>query len=80
MARRNIVIASRNEGMDGIIVNEHNGFLCQAGDDMELAQIMKRVINMSPGERDSIVEESFETATRLSSGEVAENYLLNLGK
>ena len=35
-----ITIASKNEGMEGIIIDGENGFLCTAGDDDELASII----------------------------------------
>ena len=36
-----IVVASKNEGIDGIIIHGENGFLCNAGDVNELTKNLK---------------------------------------
>lgn len=75
MARGCIVVASRNEGVDGIIIDGENGFLCAAGDTQELALIVSRISSLSPEERRVISEKAMSTAAGLTDKLVAERYL-----
>lgn len=62
MARGCITIASRDEGMDVIIKDGINGFLCKAGDHKELASIIKRINALSCEEKMEISNKAIETA------------------
>ena len=75
MARGCITIASRNEGFDGIIVNGENGFLCKAGDDYELASIIKRISALSINEKKTISQKAIETAQTLTDFKAAKRYI-----
>lgn len=75
MARGCITIASRNEGVDGIIVDGQNGFLCEAGNVNELAAIFNRIITMAPAERRKISQNAINTVVNYSDRKVAERYL-----
>lgn len=75
MARGCITIASRNEGFDGIIINGENGFLCQAGDANELAQIMRKIESMSREEKVEMSERAIRTACALTDFKAAEMYI-----
>ena len=75
MARGCIVIASKGEGMEGIIKNGVNGFLCKAGDVEELKDIIRRICIMSISERKCISEEAKKTAVGLTDKNVAEHYI-----
>ena len=75
MARGCITIASKNEGMEGIIEDGVNGFLCKAGDKEELKTIIGTINSMSAEERLSISQKAIETATRFSDFNVAKNYI-----
>ncbi len=70
-----LVIASRNEGFDGIIKDGYNGFLCKAGDEEELKQIFEKIDSMSIEERNKIGQNAIETALGFSERAVAERYL-----
>lgn len=50
MARGCITIASKREGFDGIIKNGENGFLCEAGDEIELTEIIRHIRTLSVSE------------------------------
>lgn len=80
MARGCIVIASRNEGIDGIIVDGVNGFLCNAGDVEELTDVIKRINNLTPSEKQKISDEAIETAKRYTDEKAAMLYLSDLEK
>ncbi len=78
MARGCIVIASKNEGMDGIIVDGENGFLCEAGNVDELRMIISNINSLKPSERALISNNGIKTANSLSSYNVAKQYLSNI--
>lgn len=70
-----ITVASRNEGMEGIIEDGINGFLCKAGDEHELAEIIKKINAMPQEELNRISVNAKQTAIRLTDRNVAEAYL-----
>lgn len=75
MARGCITIASRKEGFDGIIEDGVNGFLCNAGDEIELANIIERIIDLSPEERKQISLNAWETAKTFTDYLAAKSYI-----
>lgn len=75
MARGCITIASRNEGFDGVIKNGENGFLCEAGNAIELADIIRRIRSLSISERQRISNNAIETAKRLTDEKAAKLYI-----
>lgn len=78
MARGCIVVASRNEGFDGVIKDGVNGFLCNAGDSNELAQIIVRINQLSNAEKQDISEQAIETAKWLTDSNAAKIYIENI--
>lgn len=80
MARGCIVVASRNEGFDGVIKDGVNGFLCNAGDWHELAQIIFRINQLPNAEKQDISEQAIETAKRLTDYNAAKIYIENIVK
>lgn len=75
-----ITIASRNEGMEGIIEDGINGFLCKAGDEKELAKIINRINSMPQEELNRISQNAKTTAQRLTDSNVARAYIDNVIK
>lgn len=75
MAAGCITIASRNEGMDGIIQDGVNGFLCEAGNVKELTSILNRVNQMSESDRKQLSENAILTAIKLTDKNVAKQYI-----
>lgn len=75
-----ITIASKNEGFDGIIEDGVNGFLCEAGNVDELAEIIRRIRSISANELSKISYNAIETARRLTDKNVAKDYLDNVLK
>lgn len=75
MANGCIVVASRNEGMDGIIKDGENGFLCSAGNVSELASVVQRIQNMSILERVKMSKMAIQTALKMTDELVAASYI-----
>lgn len=78
MSKGLITIASKNEGMEGIIIDGVNGFLCKAGDSDGLASILLRIENMDTDELNKISKNAQETAYNLSDKAVAKMYINNV--
>lgn len=78
MALGCITIAARHEGIDGIIEDGENGFLCEAGNSKELAAIITRIRNMSSKELNGISRKAIEIANHYTDVKVAECYLNNI--
>ena len=75
MARGCIVIASSDEGMDGIIEHGVNGFLCKAGDSEALADIIYTIKSLSVDQLINISESGLQTAKRMNDEKMAEEYI-----
>ncbi len=80
MALGCITIAARHEGIDGIIEDGVNGFLCEAGNADELASIITRIRQMSPDDLMNISKRAKQTAIEYSDVNVANNYYNELKK
>lgn len=70
-----ITIASRDEGMDGIIQHGVNGFLCEAGNKAELTGLIREIRKMPKEELQRISANAVVTARKLTDKNVAEDYL-----
>ncbi len=70
-----IVIASKFGGVDGIIKNGENGFLCSAGDARELESVLKGIQRLDSDEKASISQRAIETAMNYTESLSAKRYL-----
>ena len=75
MALGVIPIGSKNEGIDGIIRNGENGFLCEAGNVEELTAIISRMRMMSQDQLKQLSDNAKKTANDFSDCGVAKQYL-----
>lgn len=75
MARGCIVVASRGEGMEGIIEHGKNGFMCEAGNSKELADIIRKIQNMTDEGRKAISDAAIATSLNLTDVAVAKDYI-----
>ena len=75
MAAGCITIAARDAGVDGIIKDGENGFLCEAGSEKELTAILNRIKAMTPAELKAISQKAIETAKDMTDEKVALNYI-----
>lgn len=70
-----LVIASKNEGVDGIIKHGINGFLCEAGNVDELANLIEHINNLPIEVKQNISHAAIKTACDYTDMKVAERYL-----
>ena len=75
MARGCITIASRREGFDGVIIHGENGFLCEAGNADELANLITYINTLPAAELQRISENAINTAKRLTDENAAKMYI-----
>ena len=73
-----ITIASKNGGVDGIIVDGENGFLCEENNANELAEVIQRIIQMSNEEKQAISMRARQTALNYTDSKVAARYLAEI--
>jgi len=75
-----IVIASKKEGFDGIIKHGYNGFLCEAGNTIELELLINEIKNTPLSQLSVISENAINTAKQLTDEIVADNYINSIIK
>lgn len=75
MAKGLIVIGTKGQGIDGVVKNGENGFLCESNNVDELAKVIKTVSQMSIEGRQRVSDLSIETAKELTDSKVAEHYI-----
>lgn len=75
-----IVIASRFGGIDGVVIDGENGFLCEEGNAEELAEVFKKIVRLSPEEKKRIAGNAIETAKKFTDANVAKMYLDSITK
>lgn len=73
-----IVVASRFGGVDGILVDGENGFLCNAGDEAELASVLLHTASLSVEKKKKISRSAIETAKNNTDSKVAARYLAQI--
>ena len=78
MAASCITIASRNGGIDGIIKDNVNGYLCEQGNFVELIQIIEKIRTLNHDEIANLVSEGYRSAKACSDTAVAKEYLKNI--
>lgn len=75
MAKGCITVATRGQGIDGVIVDAQNGFLCEAENPQSIIEVLKRIDNMSTEELQQMSQNAQETATQMTNENVARNYI-----
>lgn len=75
-----ITIAARHEGIDGIFEDGVNGFLCEAGNAVELATIINKIRQMSPETLMRMPMKAKQTSAMYSDVNVAQRYIKELEK
>lgn len=75
MAKGCVVIGTEGQGIDGIVKNGENGFLCKARDVDGLADVIKQIVNLPQSELQEISSRAVATAVGLTDRKVAEHYI-----
>lgn len=75
MAKGCIVIGTKGQGIDGVVINGENGFLCKAGDVDVLANLIKYIVDLPKEKLKDISDKAVATASELTDRKVAEHYL-----
>ncbi|MEH7121582.1 glycosyltransferase family 4 protein, partial [Neobacillus vireti] len=73
-----IVIGSVNEGIDGVIKNNENGFLVNNGSVSEIVVVLEKIINMNVHELERVKNAGIKTSQNMSESQVARKYLENI--
>ena len=80
MSQGAIVIGSKNEGIDGIIIDKENGFLVNSKSCEELSQKILDVSKLECYEKEKIMNNAILTIKNLTSEKVAKDYLMEAVK
>lgn len=75
-----IVVAAKFSGVDGIIVDGENGFLCEAGNEEELKTVLKKIDSLSSEEKKRVSDAAVQTAMKQTETNTAEYYLKNISR
>lgn len=75
MSQGCITIGSRNEGIDGILVDGKNGCLVQPGNAEELRTCLDAIAAASAAEKQAVAYEGLKTIREMTSRKTAEQYL-----
>ena len=75
MAKGCITVATKGQGIDGVIVDGENGFLCISQNVEELVKVVNKIRNLSIQELNRISKNAMDTATQLTNKKVAEMYI-----
>jgi glycosyltransferase involved in cell wall biosynthesis len=78
MAKGNIVIGSKNQGIDGIIIDGKNGFLAEAGNADDLVSVIKRIFSLPFEEKKRLLYETEQTILKNTNAMAAEHYLKSI--
>lgn len=78
MAKGCIVIGSKGTGIDGIIIDNVNGFLVESHDSNKLKNTFIKIIEMSIESRNEILDHSFDTIEKLTEKKVSIDYYTNI--
>ena len=70
-----VTIASKNGGVDGVIVSEENGYLSPEGDVDALVELYKKIELMSDEDIDRLRKNAVNTALGFKDSAVAQKYL-----
>ncbi len=79
MLTDNIVIAKKNDGIDGILLNNQNAFLIDA-DSNELAKCINKILLMKDTDIERIRQNATDTIKQLNLSSAAESYIRNINE
>ncbi|WP_162297892.1 glycosyltransferase family 4 protein [Halalkalibacillus sediminis] len=75
MSKGCITIGSIGEGIDGVIKDNQNGYLCEPRDLDGLANKLTKVLNLNRDQKEKIITKAVETARGMTQEALSRNYL-----
>lgn len=75
MAKGCITIGTRGQGIDGVIIDGYNGFLCESGNIEELTDVLMKIRRLPEDQVKQISHNAILTAQKFSDKNVADYYL-----
>ncbi len=75
MAKGCITIGSKGEGIDGVIIDGENGFLCAPGSVEELELTFRKILSLETVSKKNIIETAINTSIRMTNKNLAAEFL-----
>lgn len=79
MGKGCITIGTKSQGIDGVIQDGINGFLCEANNVFELSDLLKKILTMNLEDKQIMSKKAYKTALELTDQKVAFSYLQKIG-
>lgn len=80
LAQGCIVIATKDDGIDGVICDHYNGFLIEPNRPELLAEKLEEIFRLGSEDKAAIVNRGYETATSMTNKMMSERYFNELQK
>lgn len=80
MAQGCITIGSKDEGIDGVIINNENGFLVSPDNVDEISACIKSVLQITQNKKSEILNNAYKTVVNLTDVAVSQRYYSMLEK
>jgi len=78
MAKGCVVIGAKDWGIDGIVKNRENGFLCKTDSTADIRSILEEVLIFSQEEWQKYISASYDTALQYEEEKIADRYLARI--
>lgn len=69
-----ITVASRGEGIDGVIIDGENGYLVPAGDIGAIKDVICRIRDLTGEEKGQIIQKGYDLARTMTSMQTSKRY------
>ena len=78
MAKGCITIGSKGEGIDGVIIDEENGFLCMPNSVNDLKVKLEKVMNLNEEDKAKLINNALSTVEKLTYKKLASEFLIEV--
>ncbi len=78
MGKGCITIGSKGEGIDGVIINDENGYLCIPDDVNNLRVTLEKAINLSINEKEKMAKNAIAMTYEFCNDKLASDYLSSI--
>ncbi len=76
MAQGCLTIGSKNEGIDGVIVDGENGFLIPPGQVDALVECFEKIVSMDLVQKQNMISSAYDCASNMTDSSMANKYFL----